>query len=56
MNDIHDGSRPDGDELDDQLQIADDEGTVKNDPATDDTVSDVLPEGTEEPDPPVGIP
>ena len=59
--DMSDTTRPDGDELEDQLTIADDEavtddGTVKNDPATDDTVSDVLPQGIEEPDPPVGIP
>ena len=63
MTDTNDRDRPDGDELDDQLTIADPDtagddadGTVKNDPATDDSVSDVLPEGLEEPDPPVGIP
>lgn len=36
--------------------VHEDDAVVENDPATDDSVSDVLPEGTVEPDPPVGLP
>jgi hypothetical protein len=44
---MRDDKRPDGDELDEQLEIADPDAPVGD---------DVLPQGTEEPDPPVGIP
>lgn len=57
-------TRPDGDELEEQLTIAETDGaapqgsatSVDGDPATDDSVGDGLPEGLEEPDPPVGLP
>lgn len=53
---MSDTTRPDGDELDDQLTIAETDGTAAHDPSTGDSVSDVLPEGTEEPDPPAQLP
>jgi|GEM_PF-2838881 hypothetical protein len=55
-----DSKRPDGDELEEQLTIADSEhdhgADREGDPSTGGSVSEVLPEGLEEPDPPVGIP
>jgi hypothetical protein len=51
-----DTTRPNGDELEDQLTIAETDGTAAHDPSTGESVSDVLPEAPEEPDPPVGLP
>lgn len=56
MDSMSDTTRPNGDELDDQLTIAESDGADAHDPSTGESVSEVLPEAPETPDPPVGLP
>lgn len=53
---MSDTTRPNGDELDDQLTIAEPDGSEAKDPTAVGSADEVLPEGLEEPDPPVGLP
>jgi hypothetical protein len=53
---MSDTTRPNGDELDDQLTIAETDGSEAKDPTAVGGADEVLPQAPEQPDPPVGLP